>query len=102
MSILHKIIECPSARAAWQELERIKTQLGLGNLTDLSVENLIGAKDKVNKIELTLQAELIHRLTSTNAKYCPTELVKRIIKFIGYSERLSPVLKEKFEEVLRN
>ena len=101
-SILHKISECPSAGAAWQELERVKGLLGLGNLTDLSIENLIGAKDKVSKIELTIQAELIHRLTSTNIKYCPKELVKRVIKYIGYSERLSPELKARFDDVLRN
>ena len=60
------------------------------------MENLLGAKDRLNKIELTLQAELVHRLTSTDAKFNPKELVKRIVKFIGYSERLSPEQKERF------
>ena len=98
-TIRHKIIDCRSATEAWQELERVKITLGLDTLSDLSMENLLGAKDRLNKIELTLQAELVHRLTSTDAKFNPKELVKRIVKFIGYSERLSPEQKERFNKI---
>ena len=65
-SILHKILECPVAVEAWQEMERAKLSLDLNNLSDLSLANLVGAKDRLGKLELTLQAELIHRLTSLN------------------------------------
>ena len=64
-SIVHKIKQCPNARASWLEFEKAKREIGLSNLTDLSIENLIRAKDKLSKVELALQAELIHKLTST-------------------------------------
>ena len=100
-SIIHKVLNCNSAIAAWEELERLKTRLQLRNLSDLSLENIVGAKDQVNKIELALQAELIHRLTSTNTRYCPKELVKKVVKFIGYSERLSLEQKASFDSLIR-
>ena len=77
-------------------------RLGLTNLTDLSIDNLIGAKDKTSKLELALQAELIHRLTSKGDAYHPKELVKMVVKFISYSERLEINQKAKFNEVLGN
>ena len=98
---IHKLKDCPSANAAWLELEKAKLELGLRNLTDLSIENLIGAKDELSKIELALQAELIHKLTSRKERYCPKGLVRSVIKLIGYSERLSIELKIKFDEWLR-
>ena len=101
-SILHKVKDCPKAVRAWQELERVKRELNLNVLTDLSIENLIGAKDNVTKIELALQAELIHRLTSTNESFQATGIVRSVVKFVGYSERLTPELKTKFEEAIRN
>ena len=99
---MHKIRECPHALEAWEELERVKGRLNLNILSDLSIENLIGAKDNVTKLELALQAELIHRLTSRNVTYQPKELVKIVIRYIGYSERLDEALKERFNEVLRS
>ena len=101
-SIEHKIKDCPKARLSWLELERVKRELGLSNLSDLSMENLIGAKDKVNKIELALQAELIHKLTSSNESYCPIALVRRVVKIIGYSERLGIQLKARFNDWLKD
>ena len=100
-SIPHKIKECRGAAEAWSELERAKTRLGLNNLTDLSIENLVGAKDRITKLELALQAELLHRLTSSNARYCPKGMVNKVVKFIGYSETLSKAQKAKFNELLR-
>ena len=101
-SVEHKIIECPGAVEAWLELERIKVILGLNNLSVLSMENILGAKDRLNPLELTLQAELVHKLTAINVKYCPKVLVKKVIKYISYSERLTTEQREKFEEVLRD
>ena len=85
--------------AAWLEMERLKSALNLNNLSDLSIENLMGAKDRLSKLEFALQAELIHRLCSLNVKYCPKNLVKMVKKFIGYSERLSIEQKNLFDEV---
>ena len=83
-------------------LELEKLNLTLNVLSDLTIENLIGAKENLNNIELALQAELIHRLTSRNVRYQPKDLVKTVVRYIGYSERLSRELKERFDEVLRN
>ena len=97
-SVQHRLFECNSAVEAWRELERAKITLNLKTPTDLSLENLMGAKDRVGKIELALQAELMHRLASGGAVYNPRELIKRVVKYIGYSERLSPDLKTRFNE----
>ena len=101
-TILHKIIGCNKALEAWQELERIKRKLNMNALTDLSTENLIGAKDNLNKLELALQAELIHRMTSRNETYCPRELVKTVVKFVSTAERLKPNEKQLFNEAITN
>ena len=100
-TILHKVKECCKAAEAWKLLEEAKRSLRLNTLTDLSLENLIGAKDRVNKIELALQAELIHRLTSRNITYHPRALVKEVLKLIAHSERLSEDLKIRFDEIIR-
>ena len=101
-SILHKVKDCIKANEAWLELNRIKAQLNLESLTDLSIENLVGAKDNLTKIELALNAELIHRLTARNEAFQPKVLVKAVVKLIGNSERLDRTLKDKFNEVLMN
>ena len=101
-TIMHKVRDCPKAFEAWRELEEAKAVLNLNTLTDLTIENLIGAKENVNKIEHALQAELIHRLTSINVSYCPRRLVKTVIQFVGYTERLNAESKELFNEAIRN
>ena len=101
-SILHKVKDCCKAKEAWRELEKVKAELNLDCLSDLTIENLVGAKDSLNKIELALNAELIHRLTSRNQSYNPKLLVKAVIKLIGYSERLDTALKDKFKNLLMN
>ena len=101
-SIVHKVIECPQATEAWREMERLKVALKLNSLSDLSLENLIGAKDRLSKLEFALQAELIHRLTSINVKYCPKNLVRTVKKFIGYSECLSIDQRKNFNEVMQD
>ena len=99
-SILHRIIECPMAIQAWQELEHFKQVVGLAQLSDLSIENLLGAKDPVNRIELALQAELMHRLSSISKISCPKRLTKAVIKFIGQAEKLEPGTKANLENYL--
>ena len=49
---------------AWQEQENIKARLDLPILSDLPIENLLGAKDKIGKNELSMQEESIHKLMS--------------------------------------
>ena len=100
-TIQHRLIECNKAREAWQKLEEIKVSLGLAELSDLTLENLVGAKDSLNKIELAIQAELIHKLTTKSEGYCPSQLAKAAVLLVGHSEKLQPNLKEKFDEFKR-
>ena len=74
--------------------------MGLTALTNLRIENLMGAKDKQNKIELALNAELLHKLTSNGDKaYCPLQLVRSTIKVIGHCEKLDSTMKERFKRI---
>ena len=98
-SILHRVIECPTAREAWRLLEEAKVKLGFPRLTDTSIESVLGLKDRIGKIELALHAELILKLTSISESYCPVRLVKAAVKLIGYSERLDPALKSRFNQL---
>ena len=93
----HRILDCPKARRAWEILAERKIRLGLNQLTELNIDNLLGAKDRLNKIELALHAELLLRLISASDGYDPERLVNSSIKVIGYSERLAPELREKFK-----
>ena len=101
-SIKHKKIDCIEAREARIELDGVKSSLNLSSLSDLSIENLIGGKDDVSKLELAVNAELIHRLTTRNEAFDPKALVKSVIKLVGYSERLGLMANEKFKDVLMN
>ena len=100
-SIQHRIIECQAAKTAWEKLNSFKERVGLRAQVDLTIENVIGAKDPVNKIELALNAELIHKLTSVSEHPSPERLVRSVIKLISYSEYLSIDLKAAFEREQR-
>ena len=74
---------------AWQELENIKARLDLPILSDLSIENLLGAKDKIEKIELAMKAEFIHKLMSKGGtEHCAKQKVKAVLKVIMVGETL--------------
>lgn len=93
----HRINECPKAIDAWLKLDEAKRQLGLRPLIDLSLENLIGAKERLTKVELALNAELILKLSTKGEGYCPAQLVKATIKLIGNSEPLKGEVKDRFK-----
>ena len=99
-SIQHRILECQLAANAWTKLNESKSRLGLSPLTDLTLENILGAKDNLNKIEFALNAELIHKLTSRSEHPCPDRLVRSVIKLIYCSEYLSQDLRNAFENEL--
>ena len=102
-SPLHRVVECLNARRTWNIMDAARDRLGLRQLTDHSIENLLGAKDKLNKIELAIQAELLQKIISTSEPYSPERIVANSIKVIQYSERLEPELYEKFRvEIERN
>ena len=101
-TILHRLNECPKATQAWHLLEAAKTSMGLENLSDLSIENLLGIKDNIGKLELTLNAELIHRLSTRSESYSPAAIVRTAIKYVSYAEKLDDEMKTKFERWLSN
>ena len=101
-TIMHRLIECPKATEAWRLLEAAKSNMGLENLSDLSIENLLGIKDNVGKLELTLNAELIHRLSTRSEPYCPAAVVRTVIKYISYAEKLDHNMKQKLERWMSN
>ena len=75
--------------------------MGLSTLTRISIENVLGANEATTKIELALQAELIHKLASRNKINCPKQLVKSVAQVIGYSEKLDTVMLQNFKRVMR-
>ena len=75
----------------------MKSRIGLNPLSDHSLENLLGAKDRLTKIELALQAELLLRIISSKAGYNPERLIKTCAKVIFYSERLQGELRERLK-----
>ena len=100
-SPIHRILECPAARRTWALLEEIKPRLGLNQLSDLSIENLLGAKDRLNKIELALQAEVLLKLISNGDRYEPKRLVNSSLKVISYCERLEADMLGKLKNELQ-
>ena len=95
-TIKHRVLECPSAQEAWRLLEVAKTALDMNSLSDLTLENLIGAKDRLNKLELALQAELLIKLTSKGEGYCPKQLVESTLKMIENNEKLNDEKRNQF------
>ena len=52
------------------------------------MENLVGAKDRLGKIELALQAELLLKLSSKGDEYCPDQMVRAAVKLVCNLEKL--------------
>ena len=100
-SLNHRIIECPKAYQAWLGLNEAKIILGLKPLIDLSTESLLGAKEKLSRLELALNAELLHKLTTYGGReYNPNEIVKSVIRIIGRCEKLNPEIQQQFKEMI--
>ena len=101
-SITHRLVECPKAVEAWGKLEAAKLKLNLKQLSDLSIDNLLGAKDRLSKVELALNAELLHKLAAIGgSEYCPTQMVKMVVKTVGNCEHLKGDLNLLFKELIR-
>ena len=101
-TITHRLKDCPKAVESWQLLEEAKARLELSSLTDRSIESLLGIKDNLTKLELALNAELIHKLSTRSEVYCPKAVVKSVLKFISYAEKLGSDMKEKIESLVRD
>ena len=68
-------------------------------MSDLSVENLLGAKDILSKVELALNAELLLKLSTRSNGYMPEQLVRSTVRLIGNSEWHKPEIMQKFKEL---
>ena len=99
-TISHRLIECPKAREAWAKLEEFKDRVGLSSLTNTTLENILGANESTSKLELALQAELIHKLTSRNKIHCPVLLIKSVANVIANSEFLTKERHDTFKRVI--
>ena len=93
---------CKANVRAWKKLEELKVQIGLTALSDLTIENILGAKDRITKIELALNAELIHKLAARSEHAYPDKLAKSVVRLIYQSEYLRSELKEAIENVIRD
>ena len=98
--VRHKLVDCPSAVEAWEKLDEVKSRLGLETMGDRSLEGLLGTTEPLGKLELTLNAELLHRLASSK-KYVPMQLVNSVVKFISSCETLGTEISNKFKEIIR-
>ena len=96
-TIMHRLCDCPKAVEAWNKLEEAKTVVGLDNLSDRSINSILGAKGRPNKIELALNAELILKLTTRGEGYDPQQTVRSVIQLIGNSEKLGAEIRDKFK-----
>ena len=98
-TVLHRLCECPLAIECWEKLEDCKRALGMNIMSDLSVENLLGAKDILSKVELALNAELLLKLSTRSNGYMPEQLVRSTVRLIGNSEWHKPEIRQKFKEL---
>ena len=101
-TIMHRVVECPKANATWAKLGEVRRLLKLKDISDFTIENLIGAKDKLTKIELALQAEVILKLTSRSDGYDPEQLVNSAVKLVLGCEHLKDELRKEYDRYKRN
>ena len=100
-TIQHRLMECPQARTSWEILEQTKQRLNLNVLTNLTIENVIGTKDDVSKLELALQAELILKLSTKSDGYNPRQMVRNAVLMVCNSETLDQETRTRFESFKR-
>ena len=101
-TIQHRITACPLAQETWTIANEARSAIGISILNDFTIENLLGAQDRLDKISLTINAEIIHRLTSKGEGYCSRQLVKSSLKLIRHSEHLTLEQRDKFDLYLSN
>ena len=97
----HRLIECEKAQRAWAYLDNLKQQIGLTPLQFINLECVLGTIGHPNKLILTLNAELLHRLAALGGKsYCPIEITKSAFRTITACESLKPDHERRMKEIL--
>ena len=100
-SPLHRLLDCPKARLAWNKLNEARNQLQIETPGTLTIENLLGADERLDKISLALQAELLLKLSSKSEGYCPQQIVRSAVKVVLGSENLTIEKRNLFKEWIR-
>ena len=82
------MLNAPLALETWTKVNEAKNGLGMQTLADFSIENLLGTKDRPGKIELAINAEILHKLASRGEGYRPDQVVRAALQLIKNSEVL--------------
>ena len=88
-TIRHRLLDCAKAREAWGQLDEARNILHLPVPSTLSIENILGAGERLDKISLAIQAELLLKLSTKSDGYCPQQLARAAIKLVLSSEKLN-------------
>ena len=88
-SIQHRLFDCPKARETWIKFNEAKNSLELTVVNLLTLENILGAGERLDKLDLALQAELLLRLSSKGEGYHPEQVVRSAVSLVFNSERLN-------------
>ena len=89
-NLMHRLIECPVAANAWQQLNIKLTELNMNPINEVTLETIIGAGELQSKIELTLVSELALRLATGNPnKVTSAVMVNNCLRFVAIGEKLS-------------
>lgn len=100
-TVKHRLMECPKAREAWAKLDEARNMLQVATPSTLTIENILGAGERIDKISLALQAELLLRLSTKSDGYCPQQIAKAATKLVFSSETLSNEKLELYKNWLR-
>ena len=89
-TILHKILECPTAIIAWEKLYAAKQRLGL-KTGPINLDQILGATNEMNeKLSLALNVELLQQIISQGGKkYNPELIVQRTLRSIFINEPIN-------------
>ena len=85
----HRLMTCPLASSAWQQLNIKLAELNLTPLSEITLETILGAGEALNHLEHTLVAELALKLAAGNInKLSPEIMVKGCMKIVAIGEKL--------------
>ena len=99
-TLTHRLLTCSFASRAWQSLNNRLRDLGLSEVGNLTVENILGAGEQLTKIDLAIRAELTIRLASgNNIGSCPNVIVTNALKMIALGENLPLELRRAFQNI---
>ena len=100
-TVQHRLYECPMAQEAWLKLDEAMLKLKLTPLSNYTLENVLGAGLRRNKLELALQLELLLRLSTKSEQYNADQLAKSTLTFVCNAEHLNEATKEEFSRYKR-